>query len=202
MLPGVMVMDLGYRLPERDTPAVETRSAEATDETPNWFVRASLGLGSVPRSDQRDLFDVNGYENSGIRWHNVIDAAGFPWPHVGLGGFAGYAWRTVEPKYGGPDLEESIFRLGAEVPVTAGTPAYRFILAPRLGVVHGRQSLHDDGDFVTGPLVGAAAGLMFPKIHLGFQFGWYYAPVPASGHLGERDDFGGVDFSLAVYFDG
>jgi hypothetical protein len=196
------MMDVGYgTVPQRDTPVASARAPD-DDDAPDWFLRGSIGLGSVPQSDQRDLLTMNGYDDSGVRWHYVIDGAAFPWPHVGIGGFAGYAWRRADPEFGGPELEEGIFRIGVQVPITAGYPAYRFLLTPRLGLVHGSQSLHDDGDFVTGPLVGAGGGVVFPKIHLGLQLGWYYAPVPASGALGEGDDFGGVDFTVSVYFDG
>lgn len=200
MLPGAMMMELGYAPGERNTPLAETRAA--SKETPEWFIRAAIGFGSVPKSGQRDLLEINGYENHGVRWHLRADGAAFLWPHVGLGGFAGYAWRNVEPAGGGPKLEEEIFRLGAQVPLTTGSEGFRFIFAPRLGLVHGRQSLHQDGDFVFGPLFGASAGLVFPKVHIGFELGGYYAPVPASGALGERDDFGGLDLSFSVYFDG
>ncbi len=192
--------DLGYPPVERDTPAAEQRASSR--ETPNWFVRPALGLGSVPRSAQRELFELNGYENSGLRWHFGADAAAFPWEHVGLGGFVGYSWRKVEPENGGPALEESIYRVGAQVPVTTGSESVLLVFAPRLGLVHGSQSLHGDGNFVTGPLFGASAGLVFPKVHLGFDLGAYYAPVPASGALGERDDFGGLELNFLVYLDG
>jgi hypothetical protein len=199
MLFGVMLMDLGDTGPAYAPQVAISRPREGD---PGWFFRASTGPGTVARSSQRDLLELNGYEDSGIRWHLIADAAGFPWSKVGIGGFVGYSFREVEPRSGGPPLEEEIYRLGAQVPLIFGTETVRFLLTPRLGVASGRQSLHGRGDFVVGPLFGADAGVIFPKVHIGFALAGYTAPVKASGDLGEREDFGGVELLFSVYFDG
>jgi hypothetical protein len=199
MLFGVMLMDLGDAGPVyQPPPAVSS----AREEKPGWFFRGSAGLGTVAPSAQRDLLELNGYDNPGLRWHLTADAAGFPWRRVGIGGFVGYSFREVEPRSGGPPLEEEIYRLGAEVPLVFGTDRVRFLLVPRLGLATGRQSLHGRGDFVVGPLLGVDAGVVFPKVHMGLALGGYTAPVRASGDLGEREDLGGVELLFSVYFDG
>ena len=194
-----MLLDWGDVGPVREQPVAVSNRRE---ETPNWFVRGSGGFGAVARSNQRELLELNGYENSGLRWQFAADAAAVPWSRVGVGGFLGYSVRKVEPRSGGPPLEEEIYRLGVEVPLIFGTDGIRFLVVPRLGLVSGRQSLHEHGEFVEGPLFGVDAGLVFPKAHLGFQIGGYTAPVRASGDLGEREDFGGVELLFSVYFDG
>jgi hypothetical protein len=203
MFPGAMVADAGY--PQGGAQVEHDQAAAAAprqDETPRWFVRGSLGAGGVVSSDQRDLLELNGYEETSVRWYYGADAAAMPWSPLGIGGFLGYSTRKVDPEYGGPPLEEQIYRLGVQVPLTVGSETFRFLFVPRLGVVSGRQSLHGRGDFVEGPLFGAEAGIVFPKIHIGFAIGGYSAPVPASGDLGERENFGGAQFLLSVYFDG
>lgn len=199
MLPGVMLMDWADSGPVREPPAA---LSNAREETPDWFVRGSFGLGTVARSDQRELLERSGYEDSGLRWHFAADAAALPWSKVGIGGFLGYSMREVEPRSGGPPLEEDIYRLGVQVPLVFGSKTIRVLVVPRLGVVSGSQSLHGRGEFVEGPLFGFDAGLVFPKVHIGFQIGGYTAPVRASGDLGEPEDFGGVELLFSVYFDG
>jgi hypothetical protein len=194
-----MLLDFGDTGPLYPPPAAV---ASQREQTPGWFFRASTGPGTVARSEQRDLLELNGYEATGVRWHVIADGAGFPWQRVGLGGFVGYSFREVEPKSGGPPLEEEIYRVGGQVPLIFGSERVRFLLSPRLGLAIGSQSLHGHGDFVTGPLLGADAGVVFPKVHLGLSLGGYAARVRASGDLGGREDFGGVEFLFTVYLDG
>jgi hypothetical protein len=203
MFPGVMVADGSYAQGDAQVARADAAAAAPRpDETPRWFARASLGAGGVVSSDQRDLLKLNGYEKAGVRWYYGADGAALPWSHVGIGAFLGYSSREVDPAYGGPPLEEEVYRLGIQVPLTVGSETVRFLFVPRLGLVSGKQSLHGHGDFVEGPLFGAEAGVVFPKIHIGLAVGGYSAPVPASGDLGESENFGGAQFVVSVYLDG
>ncbi len=194
-----MLLDLGDAGPVYQPPAA---IASRREQTPGWFFRGSAGMGWVARSEQRELLELNGYEKPGVRWHVIADGAAVPWSRVGLGGFVGYSFREVEPASGGPPLEEEIYRLGGEVPLIFGNESVRFLLTPRLGLLTASQSLHGHGDFVVAPLFGADAGMVFPKVHIGLALGGYTAPARASGDLGGREDFGGVEFLFSVYLDG
>jgi hypothetical protein len=194
------------RRPTDDDPrSPAARSVQASDWRQNpqrWFVRGSLGFGAPAASDQRELLQLSGYTKDGLRYHYLLDGGGFPWPHVGLGGFAGYSSRRVEAENGGPPLEEDVYAAGLEIPLTAGNEKFRLLFVPRFGFVSGQQSLHGSGEFVDGPLFGADLGFVFPKVHIGFLVGGYSAPVPPSGELGESENFGGGFIAFSVYFDG
>jgi hypothetical protein len=169
--------------------------AEEAHVDPKWFVRLGFGMGTINDSETKRALSLEGY--GGERIWFPVDGAMLVHPNFGIGMFGAYGTRSSSATNGSPELHESTWVVGAQLPIVVRTDALWFVIAPRLGRATKTLSFHDAGSSVSGLAYGGEMSLVLPRIHLGFGLGFLRAPTSSPGAVGLGYDAGGVFFSIS-----
>lgn len=191
-----------YELGPDAPPPLVARAPPPAVEDPTLLARFGVGYGSVAHSDEERLLELEGY-GGGRPWLE-LDVTGLFDRHFGLGGFAAYTHRSSSSVDGSPDLRETTFMFGAQLPwvMTTESGNFRFMLIPRIGRSWSTLSLGSGGALMGGWVVGGEASFLFPKAHVGGSLGYVFAPLAAPGALGRAYDAGGLYLAFQVVLDG
>jgi hypothetical protein len=180
-------------------PPGEARERAEPDRAPHWFARLDIGLGPPGYSDETTTLALEGY--GGTKLWGLVDGA-YMLNHVlGVGGFAGFNYLTNTPQYA-PQLSETAYFIGGEVPILVGSRGVGLLLAPRLGYAAG--NLHTSGTAPFEPALawGAEASLVSFKYHFELTVGYLRMLTDAGGQIDRSIDFGGLHFLIGGTFDG
>jgi hypothetical protein len=167
-----------------------------------WMVRMHAGLRWAAPSQEQSLLSADGYASS----PKAVFTGDFAWylePAVGVGAWAEHSLRKPTPESGGPTLTESVYAVGAEVPLRfVATSTCEVLLMARLGYGWSFLDFGGHAEPVRAPAYGGDFGVLFPKAHLSFVAGYLDGPTARPGNAGRAYNFGGLSLLVGGVIDG